>query len=295
MRAHGRSYRFLAAAAVALLHAGCSAPDERFDIVYDSRFGDATKMDFYLPESSSGARPAVLLIHGGGWSGGSKDNMQVVARRLARSGYVAASIDYRLVPDGAFPNAVKDCWCAFAFFRSQASELGFDPDRVAVMGYSAGGHLVGMLGVTADVPELAPDCAAGMTGPPQGVISGAGVMDMTSYDDQDAIVNFMNGKEAEHLDDYHLASPVHHVAQGAPPFLFVHGGGDWFVSLDNSEQMRDKLVAVGSDARLITIGGGGHLLNPGPDAASFYLEVSTDLPEVWLAIEDFLARTIGEP
>src|SRR5688572_30270602 len=87
--------------------AGCTAPVEIHDVAYDDRHGDSTVMDVYLPEGSATARPGVMFIHGGGWRAGTKDHHTEAARRLARSGYVAATINYRLVPDGVFPTAVQ--------------------------------------------------------------------------------------------------------------------------------------------------------------------------------------------
>jgi len=66
-------------------------------------------MDLYLPASDAGAHPTVLFIHGGSWSGGDKTHFVNAGRRLARSGFVVASVNYRLVPDGVFPNNIEDC------------------------------------------------------------------------------------------------------------------------------------------------------------------------------------------
>src|SRR5262245_51753022 len=91
------------ALALGTLASSCATPDERHDVAYDARFGDDTKMDVYLPDGDAPKNPTVLFIHGGSWVAGDKDHFEVGGRRLARSGYVVASINYRLVPSGTFP------------------------------------------------------------------------------------------------------------------------------------------------------------------------------------------------
>src|SRR5262245_35261527 len=111
--------------ALLALSAGCFAPDEHRDISYDDRF-DATKLDVYEAEPGI-AHPPVLFIHGGSWRFGDKSVFEVAGRRLARSGFTVASINYRLLPDGVFPNNIQDCLCALAFLRAHAAEYSIDP------------------------------------------------------------------------------------------------------------------------------------------------------------------------
>jgi acetyl esterase/lipase len=272
--------------------AGCGAPVEIHDVAYDDRFGDATTMDVYLPDEDGTARPAVLFIHGGGWRAGSKEAHTEAAARLARSGYVAATINYRLTPEGAFPRAVQDCLCALSFLRAHAGEWGIDPDRVAVAGYSAGGHLAGLLGVAADDPRLAPDCASGPTGPPAAAIPGAGPMDLLDFQN-DVVVDFLGVSAEADPERWALASPLDHVGPDEPPFLFIHGSGDWFVDIDQARRMDEALRAAGNDSRVLELDGGGHLLNPGDQVGDLRVEMSMESPEAWLAIMDFLERKLG--
>lgn len=282
-------------AILAGLGTGCTRVVEIADVAYDDRFGTATLMDVYLPDDDQTARPAVLLIHGGAWRYFDKEGMRAPATRLAGAGYVTASISYRLVPEAVFPEPAHDAMCALAFFRRRADEYGLDPARVAVMGYSAGAHLASLVGVASDVPELMPDCAAGAPAAPAAVISGAGPQDMFTMPEADAIVELLGGTAAEVPDAYRLASPISHVGADEPPFLFVHGSGDWFVDIAQSYDMRDALVAAGNGARILELRGGGHLALPGASGGDWELSVSTDTPEAWTVIDDFLAQTLGAP
>jgi acetyl esterase/lipase len=182
----------------------CTAPDEKRDIVYDTRFGGTTSMDVYLPDDEGTRRPAVLFVHGGSWRAGSKEHFEDAGRRLARSGYVVASVNYRLLPHGVFPRNAHDCICAYAYLRAHAEDYGVDPDRIVVMGYSAGAHLAGLVGVASDHPEMIPDCdaAGGRATPlPKGVIAAAGTQDFrllwASMDDKKFVEEIMGGSPAE--------------------------------------------------------------------------------------------------
>ncbi len=279
-----------------LVLAGCAADVEILTgVSYDDRFPQTT-MDVYLPADGATARPAVMFVHGGGWRLGSAAAHAAHAERLAEAGYVTASIDYRLVPDGVYPRQIQDTACALAFLRAHADEWGLDPDRVAIAGYSAGGHLVSLLGVAFDEPDFAPDCAAGPTAPPQAVISGAGPQDLHGLAEADAVRDMLGGTEEEVPERYDRASPITHARADAPPFMFVHGTDDWFVPVDQSRDMRDALRAEGVDARVLELSGIGHLTGVGGDGGrSEFGMMSVDEPEAWLAQLDFLADTVGAP
>lgn len=276
--------------------AGCRDLEERVDISYDDRH-TATRLDVYMPADAPppGGRPAVMLVHGGGWRSFHRDVNTEQAKRIADAGYVTINIDYRLVPDGTYPAAVQDVLCALSFTRAHATEWGIDPVRIAAWGYSAGGHLVSLIGVAPDLQDHQPDCASGPTGPPAAVISGAGPQNMHDLPQVDAVIEFMDGTPEQQPRHYDAASPVLQVRAGAPPFLLVHGDDDWFVDVDQSTRMRDRLHEVGTEASMLEIPGGGHLANRGPGGRYEFVISSLDTPDAWLAELDFLERTLGAP
>lgn len=274
---------------------GCAEPELIAGISYDDRHA-ATTADVYLPAGPppAGGWPAVLVIHGGGWRSLDRGTMAASAERLARGGYAAINIDYRLVPAGRYPAIVQDCLCALAYTRAHAAAWGIDPARIATYGYSAGGHLASMLGVAATAPTHQPDCAAGTTYPPAAVISGAGPQDLWLYPEVDAVVDLVGGGKDEVGAVWDAASPITHVAAGAPPFLFLHGDADWLVDLEHSERMAERLRSVGTPAQVLAIPGGGHVVNREAAAGRYDLVVtSADTAEAWLATFDFLDRTLG--
>jgi acetyl esterase/lipase len=262
-------------------------------VPYDDRF-DVAVLDIYRPAPAGVPRPAVITIHGGGWHTGIyRSSLAGVAERLAGAGYITLNIEYRLVGnDGQFPHAIQDCLCALAWTRAHADEYGIDPTRVAGLGYSAGGHLVSMLGVAADVASVQPDCAAGAAAPFDAVVSGAGPEDMVDLASAEAVQDFLGGTYDEVPDHYNDASPIQHVRAGAPPFLFVHGTNDYFVPIAHSREMETELHDVGTDARLLEVPGGGHIWNDANGDWELPL-ASIDTPAAQAAIIDFLDDTIG--
>lgn len=288
-------YRFIATAA-SLLGFGCTAPVELPDVVYDPRSGSSTTMDLYLPEEGAAARPAVMFIHGGAWRAGDKDHAVHLGPRLARSGYVVASINYRLLPEGVFPNNLADCLCALAWLRGHAEEYGIDPQRIAVMGYSAGAHLASLVGLASEHPELPADCeaAGGMPiAPPAAVISASGPQDMRTFWEQsakkDGVESIFGGSPEDLPRAYELGSPRFHVRPGAPPFLII---GD-AIDFGGIDDMRDALAEAGNDARLLRVAGSLHIAVQHGQAGVYEGGMASEAPEAWIAIASFLERTIG--
>lgn len=284
--------RWLALVSTTVLGACTDVVVER-DISYDDRF-DVAELDVYSPPPRDTPRPAVVVIHGGGWREDSnRDFMEMHAERFAQAGYVAFNIEYRGVPgDGRFPGAVQDCLCALAWIRANAATYNIDPARIASYGYSAGGHLASMLGVAATAPSVQPDCAAGGAGPVAAVVSGAGPQDMLLFPEIDATTDFLGDKD-DARDVWIEASPITHITPTAPPFLFITGDDDWFVDIAHAKRMKAALAGVGVPSKLFIIPGGGHLFNRSPSGQSWDLTLSIDTPEAWAATIDFLDRTIG--
>jgi len=263
------------------------------DVTYDSRFGAATSMDIHMPDNPDPARPAIMLIHGGAWRGGNRGHYTEAAERYAAAGYVAATIDYRLVPAGTYPAAVQDCLCALSFLRANAAAYGIDPDRIAVSGYSAGGQLSALVAVASDHPAHQPDCEWGPTGAPAAAIPGDGVYDFHDTD-HDWVKDFLGGSVDEVPENYDTASPTLQVGDGAPPMLVIHGHDD-LVPIEGAEHLVDAMRAHGNDVHFLDLEGAGHITSPTTASDGAYLQASTDMPEAWAVTLDFLSNTLGAP
>jgi len=123
-------------------------------IVYGTGGGTDLALDLYAPEHLDGPVPGIIFIHGGGWRSGKRQDYRLYTARFAAKGYVAATITYRLGAAGYFPNSVEDVKCAVRWMRANAASINVDPDRIAVIGGSAGGYLSMMVGYSSDIPEF---------------------------------------------------------------------------------------------------------------------------------------------
>ena len=146
------------------------------------RIGDTSlKLDLYQPRGLRKNVPAILLIHGGGWKSGNRSIYRPYCIRLAERGYVAATVSYRFSGVAPYPAAVQDVKCAVRWMRANAAKLHVDPDRIAALGGSAGGHLSMMLGYSPNVAELEGDGGnPGVSSKIQAVINFYGPTDLTT-------------------------------------------------------------------------------------------------------------------
>ncbi len=284
--------RSAVAVVVILGSVACGPKVTAATFTYDARFGEATTLDLSTDGAGASRRPAVMLVHGGGWHRGSKSQLKGLAKRLAANGYVTASINYRLDAAGAYPGSTQDCRCALSYLQNHADSLGLDPTKVAVLGYSAGGYLVSQLATAA--PQS--DCAEPTGAPPAAVIAGAAPEALQwlawSNDVQDFIGAPLDGNEPRYAE----ASPLSNVRAGLPPYLLIHGESDSYVPAVHALSMRDALVGSGNRAELLMLRGGGHVANPGVSADQLaYEEYAIDSEEAALAIDAFLLETIGDP
>src|SRR5262249_8362095 len=120
--------------------------DVQRDITYSKPEGIDLKLDAYIPQGD-GLFPAILVVHGGAWRSCSQLHLSPQARRFAEAGMAAFAISYRLAPSYKFPAQLEDCQAAVRWIRSHAAQYHVDPNRLGAYGYSAGGHLVALLGV----------------------------------------------------------------------------------------------------------------------------------------------------
>ena len=230
-----------------------------------SNVGMRVAMDIVRPRvASSEPRPAVLLIHGGGFRRGNRESYLSVAIRLAQRGYVAATASYRLAPRNQFPAAIQDAKAAVRYLRANATRLGIDPDRIGAMGGSAGGQLVLLLGLTPNVEEFEG------SGPNREfsskvtcVVNYYGPTDFTqSYSksvDAAEVLPLYVGGDLDHARAAHIrSSPINWVTPQAAPVLSIHGTKDTFVAFEHSVWITERLLGAGVNAELETIAGAGH-------------------------------------
>ncbi|MFO0880236.1 MAG: alpha/beta hydrolase [Gemmataceae bacterium] len=235
------------------------------DVLLGQVGGESLRMDLRLPAQGEGPFPAVLCIHGGGWVSGSRKQMAATLEVLARRGYVAAAPDYRLAPKHRWPACLEDCKMALRWLRAHAGRYRIDPERIGVVGLSAGGHLACMLGMTVPADGLEGTGGyAQQSSAVQAVVSLAGPVNLTATELQTEEVLTRNlqpllgGLPREKPDAYRQASPLFYDPRNPPPFLLIHGSADRVVPPGQARELSDHLRQLGGQGVFLELPGEGH-------------------------------------
>jgi acetyl esterase/lipase len=247
----------------------------RANIQYAEHDGVKLAGDLYSPRGLDKA-PLVIAVHGGGWQAGSRASYQYWGPFLAKHGYALLAISYRLSKPGAktYPGAVYDVKAAIQFARANAAQLGIDPDRIGVMGDSAGAHLVALVALAGDefASEYRSDPHAATPANVKAVIGFYGVYDMQAQWHHDQITRprdqitekFLGVSPMQSRRTYFDASPMSYATvekreKTGTHFLLIHGTNDDIVDPQTQSQaFLTSLKQAGFFARTIVVPGSGH-------------------------------------
>lgn len=241
----GQEYRFIADIA----YLGTSYPE---------------KGDLYLPIKEQPSYPAILEIHGGGWVSGDKAQTRALCEVLVSKGYAVFSINYKLgdrvnqvkdkESEQPWPRNLWDCKTALRFMRAYATQLKVDPERIAVCGQSAGGHLAMMVGLSSNRPEYVGGFFQKESDQVLAIVDFFGIADMRSYRAGQLI------PKADYEDAQKLAyaSPVTLISPQSPPMLILHGEKDALVKISHAHDLVKALKANNVDYRFIAVPEGVH-------------------------------------
>jgi alpha-L-fucosidase 2 len=225
------------------------------DIVYARANGIDLLMDAALPQSTV-RTPAVIIVHGGGWVRGDRRfDVRPLFKPLSEAGFAWFSIDYRLATDVTqFGIAIDDVEAAVAYVKSHAGEYNVDPDRIALVGESAGGQLAAMAALR-----------GGQAGSVRAVVAFYTPTDLVSLMKNSDFIppqirNSVIGTPWERLVLAGLSqlSPVDNVRRNMPPFLLIHGTADRLVPFQQSVTMCDRMRKAGASCEVYPIDGAGH-------------------------------------
>jgi acetyl esterase/lipase len=233
------------------------------DVVYTQVGGTELRLDLARPAEGNGPFPAIVVIHGGAWRGGNKASNRALLVEFARRGYVAISPQYRFCPQETFPAQVQDCKAAVRWLRARASTYHVDPERFGAVGFSAGGHLSLMLGVTdskdgldGDVPADAPSSKV------QAVVNYFGPTELGADDipliSKPLVRDFLGGTPQEKPEACAAASPLTHVSKDDAPVLTFQGTKDPLVPHTQATKLADKMTEMGVPGRVELLLGAGH-------------------------------------
>jgi acetyl esterase/lipase len=229
------------------------------DVVYAEVDGVPLRYDHYRPLGVTGLAPAVVFVHGGGWVRGDPSQAAGNALHLARRGIATVAISYRLAPAHRFPAPLDDVRRGLRWVRAHADRLGIDADRMALVGLSAGAHLVMLAHLARGIPELAADLPPELRDVPEAVravVGHYGPYDLSRR--RSEMVDALLGPRVEDAAWTRLASPIAHATHATAPVLLLHGTADALVSWRESERMHAALVAAGKASELLLLEGAPH-------------------------------------
>lgn len=246
-------------------------------------------LDIYLPPNTSGKVPLVIWVHGGGWLSNDKyadmGYMKAMIAEIINQGYALASIDYRFSTQAVFPAQMLDCNGAISYLYDHAKDYGFDRERFALMGFSAGGHLASMLGLSKNNSVD----AFFMPGSSK-KFSFKAVVDFYGPAELSLFQGATDAKSPEGLligaapldrpDLAKIASPVSYVDEKDPPFLIIHGEKDDLVSPRQSQLLHSWLKVKGVPSELIIV----------PNAPHF--GAMFDVDEIRVKVMEFLKKEL---
>lgn len=249
--------------------AASAVPALEKNIVYDSPAGEALMLDFIRPRAGQGPFPLVIWLHGGGWRAGDRSDYHGGLMGLANQGWAGATVQYRFAPKHKFPAQVDDVRKALAFLRTNAQRYNIDPNRIGVVGASAGGHLALMLGLT---PESNGQPSPGI----RAVVSFAGPAHFPSWrigelgetilrngmgvNGLDGLIADFLGTADRNAPVMAVASPVTYVHKGNPAVLSLQGSADPLSPPQQAQVLHAALRKAGVTEKLVEYPGGGHSL-----------------------------------
>ena len=263
------------------------------DVVFGKGGDRDLHADLAWPKDAPKPMSAIIHIHGGGWVGGNQHWDSGLAH-FAQHGYFVVSIEYRLDGTAKWPAQIEDCKCAVRWLRAHALGYGIAPNRIGVIGESAGGHLATSVGVMGHVKGFEGDGGwPGVSSAVQCAVDYYGRMDLTqqgifSAQAQKYNLGLLGVPYAQNPALWLSASPLHYVSPECPPILIVQGDADQLAPVQQSRAFAAALTKAGVPNRLIVVRNGTHGFVPLPGTT-----ISPSLKELDQATLDFFNKYLG--
>jgi acetyl esterase/lipase len=240
----------LVAACSPLAIVNASVPSTTYRVEKDIAFGPNARdrLDVYRPATATGPAPVVVFFYGGNWSSGERADYLFVGEALASEGFVTVIPDYRLYPEVRFPEFLNDGARAVKWALDHAAAIGGDPEKVFLMGHSAGAYNAAMLAFNSEYLRA----AGADVGRIRGLIGLAGPYDFLPFRDE------MTRKVFSSVGENIETQPIHFVSPAAPPTLLITGDADTVVLPGNSVRLSARLREQGVAVQEIVYPGAGH-------------------------------------
>jgi acetyl esterase/lipase len=266
------------------------------NVVYHVANNYANKLDVYWPSDPSQPTPVVVVIHGGGWIAGTKEQRVLEIMPYLQMGFAAVNVEYRMGPVSLAPAAVEDCRCALHWVFANAKRYNFDRNRVVLQGGSAGGHLALITGMLTPAAGFDKECYAtgddiwranpGTSGDPRvaAIVNWFGIADVLDElhgpDAKGYAVAWL-GNQPNADDLAKRVSPINYVTRDVPPIITIHGDKDELVPCAQSVRLHEALDAAKVPNELHTV--------PGANHGGFSAEQNQ---KAWAAIRRFLRENV---
>ena len=223
--------------------------EEIKNVEYKNLDGKSLQLDIYRPKNIQRPAPLLVFIHGGGWSGGKRADYLVYLVAFAKKGYLTATVSYRLLKDGPYPACVEDISDAVDWLYSNGEKFGYDPDRIALIGGSAGAHLALLAAYGWGNKRPTSDSTAS----PQNnhrikaVVEIYGPIDFTTdyARNHPTVTSFMAKSFEEAPELYREASPLHYLDKSDPPTMILQGTSDDLIPNSQADQLSARLDSLG--------------------------------------------------
>ncbi|MDO9341428.1 MAG: alpha/beta fold hydrolase [Bacteroidales bacterium] len=223
--------------------------EEIKNIEYKSIDGKSLQLDIYKPKKLDKAAPLLVFIHGGGWSGGQRSDYLFYLVAFAKRGYITATVSYRLLKDGPYPACAEDITDAVSWFYRNGEKYGYDPDRIALIGGSAGAHLALLAAygwknpnvtINSTVVSDSGHCI-------KAVVDLYGPIDLTTEyaRNNPTVTSFITRSFAVAPELFREASPIQYLDKNDPPTMILHGTSDEVVPISQSDMLKARLDSLG--------------------------------------------------
>ncbi|MFA5329727.1 MAG: alpha/beta hydrolase [Prolixibacteraceae bacterium] len=221
--------------------------EEIKNIEYKNVKDKSLQLDIYKPKNLVKPAPLLVFIHGGGWNHGNRSDYLTYLIPFAQEGYITATISYRFLKDGTYPACVEDVQDAIQWFFRNSERYGYDPDRIALIGGSAGGHLALLGAYGWHRLQSIPDSTTLTNHKIKAVVDIYGPVDFTTEYARNhrLITNFIAHSYEDNPELYREASPIQYVSKDCPPTMILHGTSDNLVPISQSDLLKSKLDSLG--------------------------------------------------
>jgi acetyl esterase/lipase len=258
------------------------------NITYLTANNFEAKLDLYERRNVQDAQPTLIYIHGGGWTGGTKEGGFNKVLPYLEMGWNVVNVEYRLARVSLAPAAVEDCLCALRWIGANAKQRHIDVTRLVVTGDSAGGHLALTTGMIPESAGLDRECPGVPLPKLAAIVDWYGITDVNDLLDGPNRKTYAVAWLSSMPDRQQIAkrvSPLEYVRAGLPPILMIHGDADPTVPYQHSVRLKEALDKAGVPNQLYTVPGGHHGGFTAPENVGVYKTIKAFLKQHGLPVQ----------